>query len=1103
MADDPNQGPYPISDKTTAAGTHAPGVSGGPVSDKTTAMGSPAIPSGTTAADRTIQQPAPDTNRPTDFTGAPATNPAPAAEHKPGQLAPGAIIGNYRIIRVLGEGGMGVVFEAEQQNPRRQVALKIINTGVASTRMLQRFQYEAQVLGKLQHPNIAHIFEAGTFTTASGTQPFFAMEFIEGKPLNEHVAEKKLGTRQRLELMIKICQAVQHAHQKGIIHRDLKPGNIIVDRFGQPKILDFGVARATDSDVQTATQQTDIGQLIGTIPYMSPEQATGDPTELDTRSDVYALGVVFYELLAGKMPYDLQRRMIHEAVRVIREEDPAPLSSINKVFKGDVETIVAKALEKARETRYQTAQDLGADIERYLKFEPIIARPHSTWYQVRKFARRNRTLVGSLAAILFISVTGGLICLNLYLEAERARAAEEVQRRTAQAVNHFLNDDLLASIDPNHARGRQVTVREVLDNAAKNIQGKFAAQPEVEASIRTTLGHTYRNLGEFAPSEPHLLRAVELMTQVRGPDDPQTIAARNQLAALYWSQSRFTEAEPIWIHVHDYYLKHNGPEHQQTILAMNNLALLRRDQGKLAEAKEMFTQALEGSRKVLGPDHPTTLTTMNNLAWLHRGAGDYDKAAGLYDQVLAVRLKSLGEDHPETIQAMSNLAWLCHQQAKLDKAEPLMEKVFELSRKVLGPEHPDTLGAQLNLGLLKKEQGQFKQAEELMSTAVKGKQRVLGDAHSDTLSSQNNLASLYFSLGRYAEAEALWKKSLDSITKTLGPDHPSALTALVSLATVHRAQGRYASAEPMMLKAVKITSATLGPTHPQTISSTNNLASLYWVMGKLKEAEPLWKQVLEATKKQNGPDHPNTILATGNLALISRDLGRFDLARPLLAEARESALKNLDKNNPTALMINDLIVYQFLAEKKYQEAASPADQAVLDNRRVFGPEHYRTLTAMNNLALVYRGLGKPDQAAQLAQTVHESRKKLLGPAHPDTLYSIHTLAMIRRDQKQFDTAQAMARMALENRIKTLGDKHPETLNSKHDLALICEDLQQTDTAEKLLLDAAAGRAQTLGDAHPQTLESIQELVGLYRDTNRTALADQWQSKLPSAASLKQ
>jgi WD40 repeat protein/predicted Ser/Thr protein kinase len=333
--------------------------------------------------------------------------------------AAGQRLGQYTIRRTIASGGMGIVYEAEQDHPRRTVALKVLRRGIASRQAMRRFGHEVEILGRLQHPNIAQIYDAGTFDEGEGAQPYFAMEYIHGRPLIEGANAEKLGIRERLALLVKICKAVWHAHQQGVIHRDLKPDNILIDDQGEPKILDFGIARATDSDIQTTTLQTDMGQLIGTVPYMSPEQVAGDPHKLDTRSDVYSLGVLLYELLSDRLPHDLKDRTIPEAVRIIGEDDPTPLSSISRTFRGDLDTIVSKALEKEKDRRYQSAAELAADVRHYLSDEPIVARPPSMFYQLGKFARRNKGLVAGIAVAIAALLLGSVLATWQAIHATR------------------------------------------------------------------------------------------------------------------------------------------------------------------------------------------------------------------------------------------------------------------------------------------------------------------------------------------------------------------------------------------------------------------------------------------------------------------------------------------------------------------------------------------------------------------------------------------------------------------------------------------------------------------------------------------------------------
>ncbi len=415
-------------------------------------------------------------------------------------------IGSYRILGLLGKGGMGAVFKAEQDSPRRTVALKVVTAGVLSDEMRRRFELEAQVLGVLQHPCIAQIHEAGVFESAGGAQPFFAMELINGVPLVKYAAEKELDTRERLELFARICDGMQHAHERGVIHRDLKPENILVDSEGQPKILDFGLARATDADIQAATLHTDVGQIMGTIPYMSPEQALGDPRKIDSRSDIYSLGVVAYELLSGRMPYAVNDPNVIEALRVVREEDAHPLSSINRALRGDVETIVGKALEKEQGRRYQEVSSLALDIRRHLNDEPIAARPASRAYQLRKLARRNKALVIGTAAV-FVALVIGLI------GTLRGFFAAQADARRAQSTADFFQT-ILGGIDPAVAQGADTTLfRIVLDGTAARIEAELAGRPVVAASIHQTMSLAYFSISEFESALTHAEASHELASK--------------------------------------------------------------------------------------------------------------------------------------------------------------------------------------------------------------------------------------------------------------------------------------------------------------------------------------------------------------------------------------------------------------------------------------------------------------------------------------------------------------------------------------------------------------------------------------------------------------
>jgi serine/threonine protein kinase len=760
-------------------------------------------------------------------------------------------MGRYRILRLLGGGGMGAVYEAEQDFPHRTVALKVIRAGYASGEMLRRFENETQALGRLQHPGIAQIYEAGTAETPFGRQPYFAMELVQGQTLLAYCHQHRLDVRKRLELTAKICDAVQHAHQRGLIHRDLKPANILVDESGQPRILDFGVARLTDSYSQ-ATRQTDIGQLVGTLAYMSPEQVLGDPAEIDTRSDVYALGVILYELLAGKGPYVIGHQL-HEVVRTIREEEPTALRSVNRTYRGDIETIVGKALEKNKTRRYASAAELAADIRRHLRDEPITARPPSTSYQLQKFARRNKALVVGVAAVLVVLVFGIVASTWEAAQARRAEAKAKQESAIAQAVNDFLQNDLLgqASAYNQSKPDPDLKVRTALDRAAERITGKFERQPEVEASIRNTIGTTYTDLGLYPEAAKQLEGAMDLRRRVLGSQHPDTLRSMSSLAAVYDDEGRYAQAEALDSQTLETQRRVLGPEHPDTLRSMNNLAWVYSQEGKNTQAEALDSQTLETQRRVLGPEHSDTLRSMNNLAAIYTNGGKYAQAEALDSQILDTRRRALGPEHPETLRSMNNLAADCYDEGKYTQAEKLYSQTLEIQRGALGLEHPDTLA------------------------------------------SMNNLAEVYSAQGEYAQAEALFSQTLEVQRRVLGPEHPSTLYTLSEFASMYQRRGKYALAETYATQALAGRRA-LGAQHAYTMGLQADLALAYMSQGKFAASEPLAREALKFSQKKQ-PDDWQGFRAESLLGASLAGEKRYAEAEPLLLEGYKGMLARKDR----------------------------------------------------------------------------------------------------------------------------------------------------------------------------------------------------------------
>jgi len=846
-------------------------------------------------------------------------------------------IGRYRVLRLLGEGGMGVVYEAEQEQPRRPVALKVIKPGLASTELLRRFAQESQVLARLQHPGIAQIYEAGTADTGFGPQPYFAMELVRGHSLLEYAEEHRLNTRQRLELMVKICEAVEHAHQRGLIHRDLKPGNILVDETGQPKILDFGVARVTDSDAQ-ATRQTDLGQLVGTLAYMSPEQVLADPLELDMRSDVYALGVILYELLAGRLPYNLSR-LPHEAVRTIQEQDPTALSSVSRGYRGDIETIAAKALEKDKTRRYASAAALATDIRHYLKDEPIAARPPSVSYQVQKFARRHKALVAGVAAV-FVVLAVGIVASTW--EATRARRAE----RIAAAVNDFLQNDLLAQASASVQSGPatkpdpDLKVRTALDRAAVRITRKFDRQPEVEAAIRDTMGQTYLDLGLYPEAQTQWERALELQRRVLGAQNPETLKTINLLGRTAFLQAKYPEAEGLNGQALKIQRRVLGPEHPQTLSSMHNLANVYSLQGKYAQAEALYSQTLEIRRRVLGPEHPDTVLSMRNLANNYYKQGKYAQAEALYSQTLEIQRRVLGPEHPITLISMHNLAVVYYNQDKYRQAEALYSQTLEIQRRLLGPQHPDTLRSMNNLGRAYTLQGKYAQAEALSSQTLEIQRRVLGPEHSETLSSMNTLALVYQSEGKYAQAEALYSQTLEMQRRVLGTEDAYTLTTLQDFAYMYQRQGKYGLAETHAAQALAGQRHALGLEHPDTMASAADLALAYQSQGNFAESELLAREAFEFYRKTE-PDDWRRFRAETLLGGSLAGQKKYAEAEPVLLEG-----------------------YQGMAERK---------------EHIGVPDWYHLDRAGEWIVQLYQDWGKPGQATEWKRRLEAGKVSAVKP----------------------------------------------------------------------------------------------------------------------------
>jgi tetratricopeptide (TPR) repeat protein/tRNA A-37 threonylcarbamoyl transferase component Bud32 len=848
-------------------------------------------------------------------------------------------IGNYCILQKIGEGGMGEVYHAQQETPvRRRVALKIIKWGMDTKQVVARFEAERQALAMMDHPGIAKIYDAGA--TDHG-RPYFCMEYVKGEPITAYCDRHRLTTRERLELLMRVCEGVQHAHQKGVIHRDIKPSNVLVTIQGDkpvPKIIDFGVAKATDQRLTENTVFTRMGTLIGTPEYMSPEQAEMAQLDVDTRTDVYSLGVLLYELLVGALPFDpqdLRQAGLDEIRRKIREVDPTKPSTristlgdeqsqesarrrrtdprtLSRQIKGDLDWIVMRALEKDRARRYGSPTELAEDIGRHQRSEPVLACQPSALYRTKKFVGRHRfgVTVAMAAALLLVGFAA-------HERFQSRRIAAE--RDAANRVLEYLKGVFEVS-DPREAGGGEISTGDLLDQNVARIDEEFAEQPEIQAELLDTTGEIYLNLGLYEKAESLLTRALETRLRLLGNDHPATLTSTGNMATLLRAQGKLDDSEPYARQTLEGRRRVLGDDHPDTLTSINNLGVLLQSQGKLDEAETYYHEVLEGNRRVHGLDHRETLGALNNLGALCLSQGKLDEAETFYREALESYRRILGDDHPETLTAINNMGALYLSWGRFDEAEPYTREALAGRRRKLGEDHPDTLGSVSNVGYLVRSQGKLVEAEPYYREALAARRRKLGDVHPDTLGSINNLGALLQAQGKLIEAEPYFREALDGYRAVLGNDSPDTFVSIINMGYLLEALGRLEEAETHYREAHDGRRRVLGDRHPDTLTAINSVARVAQYRGKLIEAEALFRGELEGRRNLPDGDPAATAGTLVQLSILLNSSKRYGEAEPLLRECLEIRRSVLAPRHWLIANTQSILGESLAGQRRYEEA---------------------------------------------------------------------------------------------------------------------------------------------------------------------------------------
>lgn len=970
----------------------------------------------------------------------------------------GELVGPYKVIRQIGSGGMGAVYLAERADGhfQQQVALKLIRRGMDSETILRRFQSERQILARLQHPNIARLLDGGL---AADGRPWFTLEYIEGKPINEYCDRLRLSIDQRLRLFVTVCEAVQYAQENLVVHRDLKPSNILVTGNGEVKLLDFGIAKlvGTEAEEPSAADMTRTGFRVMTPGYASPEQVRGEL--VTTATDVYSLGVVLFELLSGSSPYRLTSQSLPEVERVICTTAPQKPSTaaarpesreahaaenvsrargtqparLRRRLSGDLDNICLMALRKEPERRYRSAERLADDVRRHLQGRPVVARADSLSYRAGKFLRRNR--LGVATATVMVFLLGGMTGFYTWkLADERNRAQLEADKATQ--VSEFLAG-LFEVSDPGQSRGETITARELLSRGAEKIQTELKDQPEVRASMMVQVAEVYQSLGLYRDAKALFEQALTIQRRVL------------------------------------------GKEHVELARTLNGLGETHRSLGEYEEAEPLLQEGLAMSRKLMGNKHPDVAAAADALGWLLNDLGDVAAAEPLYREAFDIWMNQPGEMRPEVGLALNNLALLLHEKSEYRAADSLFRRALEIQRRVLGDVHPEIATTLVNLGQLLRDMSRLDEAERMLREALSIDRKLYGDQNITVAHSLNSLALLLQEKGEYNQARGLFEEALDIRRARLGEIHTDVAASLNALARLYHDQGRLDTAETMMRRVLDIKNQIYGAKHHSIATTLNNLGWILYDKGDYVSAEEIHRRSLALNQEVQGNNQFSTAISLLQLARDVSAQGEYELADSLLRSSREIGVEIFGERHPFVATVEANLANLLSQKGEFQAAAVAREKVLATMLSTVGENHRRTAAALYDLAMTRRDLGDPDSAVSLIDRALAIRRNILPPSHPTLHMTTAGLASVMTEAGDAVEAEAMLRESYKKLSAELAGDDWRIAYVRGELGACLTSLGRYGEAEPLLLASLKTLQSRRGEANRFTRRVGHHLYVLY------------------------